>query len=143
MSRYCVYCGKQLEENANYCHGCGKRSTNNCKRQSIRTNAKSKIIIIIGSIIAVALFVIGMAVSFENFDNIRYATIFGGPSWKSEAPSLAEWAEKNGNKALFGIFLTFWAVIVEIATLILFCTAKNTEHFLQLSNDIRENLIQD
>ena len=145
MSQYCIYCGKELDDKSNFCSNCGKQTSDEARTTNIGEHhqpncsmTKAKKTIIIGSVIAVILFIIGIAVGFENFDYIQDASIFGGPSWKYEAPSLAEWAEENGNKALFGVFLMFSAVITEIVTLVLFCSAKNAENLKQVFDEIKE-----
>ena len=145
MSKYCIYCGKELDENSNFCSNCGKKIENteqtpniNEPHSSNRPMPKTKKTILIGSIIAVVLFIIGIVVGAENFDYIQDASIFGGPSWKYEAPSLAEWAEENGNKALFGVFLMFSSVITEIVTLVLYCSAKNAENLKEVFNEIKD-----
>lgn len=150
MSKYCIYCGKELDDKANFCSNCGKQTSVEAHTTSISEHrqpnssmTKAKKTIIIGSVIAVILFIIGIAVGIEHFDYIQDASIFGGPSWKYEAPSLAEWAEENGNKALFGVFLMFSAVITEIVTLALFCSAKNAENLKQVFEEIKEKQIKE
>lgn len=135
MSTYCMNCGEPVKETTNFCPNCGKQLTTtleeNTPSSSTKTISKSKKTIIIGTIIAVILLFIGICVGADNWDDLKYATIFGGPSWKYDSPSLAEWAEANGNKALAGICLMISATISEIVTLVLFCSAKNAENIKQ------------
>ena len=135
MSKYCMNCGEPIKENTNFCPNCGKQLTNtldeNSPSPSADTMSKSKKTIIIGTVIAVILLFIGICVGADNWNDLKYATIFGGPSWKYDSPSLAEWAESNGNKALAGICLIISAAITEIVTLVLFCSAKNAENIKQ------------
>lgn len=135
MSKYCMNCGEQIKEHTNFCPNCGKQLTTTLDETSpspsTDTISKSKKTIIIGTVIAVILLLIGVCVGADNWDDLKYATIFGGPSWKYDAPYLAKVAESDGNKALAGIFLIVSATIAEIVTLFLFCSAKNAENIKQ------------
>lgn len=132
MTKYCINCGEPVKETTNFCPNCGKQLTTtnnqNVTSPSADTMSQAKKTIIIGSIITVVLLVIGICLGSDNFDDLKYATIFGGPSWKYDSPSLAEWVEGNGNKALAGVCFIFFAIITEIVTLVLFCSAKNAEN---------------
>lgn len=135
MSKYCMNCGEPIEETTNFCPNCGNQLTpaldENSPSPSADVMSKSKKTIIIGTVIAVILLFIGICVGADNWDDLKYATIFGGPSWKYDSPSLAEWVEGNGNKALAGICLIISAAVTEIVTLVLFCSAKNAENIKQ------------
>ena len=134
MSKYCINCGEPIKETTNFCPNCGKQLTtslNEISTTSTETMSKSKKTIIIGTVIAVVVLLVGICVGADNWDDFKYATIFGGPSWKYDSPSLAEWAESNGNKALTGICLIISAVVTELVTLVLFCSSKNAENIKQ------------
>lgn len=134
MSKYCINCGEPIKETTNFCPNCGKQLTtslNETSATSAETMSKSRKTIIIGTVIAVVVLLIGICVGADNWDDFKYATIFGGPSWKYDSPSLAEWAEGNGNKAFAGICLIISAVVTELVTLVLFCSYKNAENIKQ------------
>ena len=134
MSKYCINCGEPIKETTNFCPNCGKQLTdslNETSTTSVETMSKSKKTIIIGTVIAVVVLLIGICIGADNWDDFKYATIFGGLSWKYDSPSLAEWAEGNGNKALTGICLIISAVVTELVTLVLFCSSKNAENIKQ------------
>lgn len=135
MSKYCMICGEPIKETTNFCPNCGKQLITtldeNAPSPSADTMSKSKKTIIIGTVIAVILLLIGICVGADNWDDLKYATIFGGPSWKYDYPYLANIAENDGNKAVAGISLIISAAITEIVTLVLFCSAKNAENIKQ------------
>ena len=142
MSKYCMNCGEPIKETTNFCPNCGKQLTTKLNESTFSPTAdkmsQSKMTIIIGTIIAVILLLIGICVGADNWDDFKYATIFGGPSWKYDSPSLARWAEGNGNRALAGICLIISSVIAEIVTLVLFCSAKNAENIKRAFKEGRE-----
>lgn len=137
MAKICISCGKHIDENSKYCPHCGKITSityNNSQRKLVR----SKKTIIKGSIIAIILFIIGIAIGANNFQYIPSASIFGGPLWQLDRPALAAWVEANGNKGLLGLVLIVSAIITEIVTLVLFCSAKNAENLKEVLDAVKE-----
>ena len=135
MSKYCTNCGEPLKERTNFCPNCGKQQVTiqdenppcpptNQSHRSIRT-------LIIGTVLALILLIIGISVGGEYFEYLEDATIFGGPSWDYIAPNLAEECEAWGNKAFAGLCWIISAVITEIVTLFLFCSAKHAENIVR------------